>query len=49
MGSRLAPVFSNIFMEWLEQKAIETSNLKPKTWFRHVDNNFVQCQHGTTN
>jgi len=25
-GSRLAPVFSNIFMEGLEQKSIETNN-----------------------
>jgi len=42
MGSRLASVFSNIFMEWLNQKAIETSNFKPKTWFRYVDDTFVQ-------
>jgi len=42
MGSRLAPVFANIFMEWLEQEALETYKVKPKTWYRYVDNTFIQ-------
>jgi len=46
MGSRLAPVFPNIFMEWFEQRVVETSNTKPTTWFRYVDYTFVQWQHG---
>ena len=39
MGSPLSPVAVNIFMEWLEEKAIDTAltECKPKFWKRYVD------------
>ena len=46
MDSPLSPVVANIFMEDFEQTALSTSNLKPKIWFRIVDDTFVIWQHG---
>ncbi|XP_070579089.1 uncharacterized protein [Ptychodera flava] len=39
MGSPLSPLGCNIFMEWLEQKAIATSPItcRPRLWRRYVD------------
>lgn len=41
MGSSLSPVVANIYMEWFEHYAIETANIKPKTWLRYVDDTFI--------
>ena len=40
MGSPLSPVVVNLFMEWLEEKAIDSAppECKPKFWKRYVDN-----------
>ncbi|XP_050532593.1 uncharacterized protein LOC126900718 [Daktulosphaira vitifoliae] len=46
MGSRLAPVFANIFMEWFEVDAMNTYMQKPKMWLRYVDDTVVVWQHG---
>ena len=46
MGSPLSPVVANIFMEDFEQTALSTPNLKPKIWFRYVNDTFVIWQHG---
>ncbi|GJQ83519.1 hypothetical protein Trydic_g15986 [Trypoxylus dichotomus] len=35
MGSPLSPV--SIFMEAFEHEAIESSRMKPKCWYRYVD------------
>ncbi|XP_072048672.1 uncharacterized protein [Amphiura filiformis] len=39
MGSPLSPLACNIFMEWLEQKAISTApeSCRPRLWKRYVD------------
>ncbi|XP_026747573.1 uncharacterized protein LOC113508689 [Trichoplusia ni] len=41
MGSPLAPVVANIFMEWFEEKALESANVKPRYWWRYVDDIFA--------
>ena len=39
MGSPVSPIVANIFMEYLEQKAISTApdDIKPRIWKRYVD------------
>ncbi|KAK4882178.1 hypothetical protein RN001_005497 [Aquatica leii] len=46
MGSPLSPVVANIFMESFETVALESSILKPKVWFRYVDDTFIVWSHG---
>src|SRR5262249_37197834 len=46
MGSPLSPLMANLFMEWFEKKAIETSDKKPAMWLRYVDDVYCQWQHG---
>ena len=46
MGSHLSPVVTNLFMETLEERALATTTLQPKTWLRYVDNTFVIWPHG---
>ncbi|GJQ64819.1 hypothetical protein Trydic_g6996 [Trypoxylus dichotomus] len=41
MGSPLSPVVANIFMESFECVALEISELKPKAWFRYVDDSII--------
>ena len=39
MGSPVSPIIANLFMEWLEQRAIATApvNCRPRLWKRFVD------------
>ena len=46
MGSPLSPVVANLFMETLEERALATATLQPKTWLRYVDDTFVIWPHG---
>ncbi|GJQ73674.1 hypothetical protein Trydic_g14012 [Trypoxylus dichotomus] len=46
MGSPLSPVIANIFTEASEHEAIESSRMKPKCWYRYVDDIFVIWPHG---
>ena len=41
MGSPLSPTVANLFMESLEEKALESSPQKPRIWLRYVDDTFL--------
>ena len=47
MGSPLSPVIANIYMEDFEKKVLESAPLKPRCWYRYVDDTFVIWQHGS--
>jgi hypothetical protein len=44
--SSLSLVVANIFMEHFETLALNSFHLKPKCWFRFVDDTFVIWPHG---
>ena len=46
MGSPLSSIVANLFMESLEEKALESSPQKPRIWLRYVDDTFVVWSHG---
>lgn len=41
IGSSLSPIITNLFMEEIEAKAINSSDIKPKCWFRYVDDTSI--------
>ena len=41
MGSPVSPVVANLYMEYLEQKALSTGSPPPRFWHRYVDDTFV--------
>jgi hypothetical protein len=46
MGSSLSPVIANFYVEHYKKEALESAPLKPRCWFRHVDDNFGIWPHG---
>ena len=41
MGSPVSPIVANLYMEYLEQKALSTAPHPPRFWCRFVDDTFV--------
>lgn len=41
MGSPVAPIVAEIWMEYFEKLALDSSPIKPKIWKRYVDDTFV--------
>jgi hypothetical protein len=46
MGSSQSLVVSNIFMEHIEETALDTADYKPTKWLRYVDDTFMVWPHG---
>ena len=41
MGSPVSPIVANLYMEFLEQKALSTAPHPPRFWHRYVDDTLV--------
>ena len=41
MGSPVSPIVANLYMEYLEQKALSSAPNPPSFWCRYVDDTFV--------
>ena len=41
MGSPVSPILADLYMEYLEQKALSTAPHPPRIWHRFVDDTFV--------
>ena len=46
MGTRMAPSFANLFMGRLEREFLLTQNVKPREWWRFIDDIFAIWTHG---
>lgn len=36
MSLRFAPILANIFMEWFEEKVLQTSKANLKNWIKYI-------------
>ena len=41
MGSPVSPIVTNLYMEYLEQKALSTAPHPPRFWCKYVDDTFI--------
>ena len=46
MGSPVSPIVANLYMEYLEQKALKHCSTPPRFWCRYVDDTFVIHKEG---
>ena len=44
-GSPISLVVANVYMEKFERRAFSSAPLKPRYWFRYVDDTFVMWNH----
>lgn len=47
MGDPSSPVLSNIYMEFFEQVAMDSTTYKPSLWLWYADHTFVIWKHDT--
>ena len=49
MGSPVSPIIANLYMEWLEKRAIATApvNCRPRLWKRFVDDTLEVINRGS--
>ena len=45
MGTKVAPSLANLFMEKLEKEMTQSYHLKPKVWYRYIDDIFYIWEH----
>ena len=46
MGIKMAPNYANIFMGRLEDRILQSADLKPTLWVRYIDDIFMLWPHG---
>ena len=46
MGSPVSAVVDNLYMEFLEELALETAPTTPRVWKRYVDDTFCILRKG---
>ncbi len=46
MGTKMAPLYANIFMEHLEGQLLKSINSKPHSWLRFIDDIDMQVCYG---
>ena len=47
MGTKFAPPYACLFMDWLEEKFLETCEIKPWAYYRYIDDIFMIWTEGT--
>ena len=48
MGSCISPILADIFMEFVEHRAISTFHTPPKLWVQYVDDTFCVIEEQYT-
>ena len=46
MGTKFAPPYACLFMDWLEERFLETCEIKPWAYFRYIDDIFIIWTEG---
>ena len=46
IGTKMAPPYAILFMADLEEKLLESFPLKPRVWWRYIDDIFLLWEHG---
>ena len=48
MGTKVAPSYANIFMDWFERNHVYTYDPQPVLWKRYIDDIFILWTHGVS-